>query len=79
MLAQQIGFGLVCGAAAGRLAVWAMDRFSFQIEEGNTIFAVAAMLVELRAASGNWRKRLSGSVSRAALSWEIPGFRKNGI
>ena len=45
MLAQQIGFGLVCGAAAGRLAVWAMDRFSFQIEEGNTIFAVAAMLV----------------------------------
>ena len=45
MLAQQIGFGLVCGAVAGRLAVWAMDRFSFQIEEGNTIFAVAAMLV----------------------------------
>lgn len=45
MLAQQIGFGLVCGAAAGRLAVLAMDRFSFQIEEGNTIFAVAAMLV----------------------------------
>lgn len=45
MLAQQIGFGLLCGAAAGRLAVWCMDRFSFQIEEGNTIFAVAAMLV----------------------------------
>ena len=45
MLAQQIGFGLACGAVAGRLAVWAMDRFSFQIEEGNTIFAVAAMLV----------------------------------
>lgn len=45
MLAQQIGFGLLCGAAIGRLAVWMMDRFSFQIEEGNTIFAVAAMLV----------------------------------
>ena len=44
MLAQQIGFGLACGAVAGRLAVWAMDRFSFR-SEGNTIFAVAAMLV----------------------------------
>ena len=45
MLVQQIGFGLLCGAAAGWLAVKAMDHFSFQVEEGNTIFAVAAMLV----------------------------------
>lgn len=74
MLAQQIGFGLACGAVAGRLAVWAMDRFSFQIEEGNTIFAVAGYAGKLRAAAGNWRKRLPGSVSLRASSWEIPGI-----
>lgn len=45
MLIQQIGFGLLCGALIGRLAVWMMDRFSFQMDEGNTIFAVAAMLI----------------------------------
>lgn len=45
MLFLQVGIGILCGVLMGKAAVWALHRISFTIDEGRTIFTVAAMIL----------------------------------
>lgn len=45
MLFLQVGIGILCGVLMGKAAVWALHRISFTMDEGRTIFTVAAMIL----------------------------------
>ena len=41
MLAYQIGIGILCGVLCGKLSVWFLNRFSFGLDAGKTMFVIA--------------------------------------
>ena len=45
MLAQQVVLGIGCGILLGKLSVWALNKFHFNIAQGRTIFVFAVAVL----------------------------------